>query len=217
MNIPAAGVAHQAGTAASATIPTTSVLDEQLQGPRPRQPLRRRHQLLPEHRRREPGAHGHGQRAARRATTSSSGSPDHHPPRPALSRAPILPEALIVSNSRTIPDTGDGVAGAALELGEPLGEDDAPGRLDEREVRERLREVAEVVPGARRRTPRRTARAARRPAAAARTGRGRRWCSPMADSADTSQNEQIEERALLAATGRRRSRRCGTAGRSRPR
>ena len=37
-----------------------------LQGPRARQPLRRRHELLPEHRRREPGAHGDGQRHPRR-------------------------------------------------------------------------------------------------------------------------------------------------------
>ncbi len=33
-----------------------------LQGPRSRQPLRRRHELLPEHRRREPGAHRNGER-----------------------------------------------------------------------------------------------------------------------------------------------------------
>lgn len=35
-------------------------------GPRGRQPLRRRHQHLPEHRRGEPGPHGDGQRPARR-------------------------------------------------------------------------------------------------------------------------------------------------------
>ena len=35
-----------------------------LQGARARQPVRRRHELLPEHRRREPGAHGDGERAA---------------------------------------------------------------------------------------------------------------------------------------------------------
>ena len=38
----------------------------QLPDARARQPLRRRHQLLPEHRRREPGADGHGQRATSR-------------------------------------------------------------------------------------------------------------------------------------------------------
>ena len=38
----------------------------QLQGPRARQPVRRRYELLPEHRRREPGADGDGERAARR-------------------------------------------------------------------------------------------------------------------------------------------------------
>src|SRR5689334_18764436 len=35
------------------------------------------------------------------------------------------------------------------KLGQTLGEDDARSRLDQREVRERLREVAEVAPGAR--------------------------------------------------------------------
>ena len=39
-------------------------------------------------------------------------------------------------------------AGATSVLGEELGEDDPAGGLDEREVRERLREVAEVEPGA---------------------------------------------------------------------
>src|SRR6185312_4664007 len=34
----------------------------QLQGPRARQPVRRRHELLPEHRGGEPGAYGHGER-----------------------------------------------------------------------------------------------------------------------------------------------------------
>ena len=38
----------------------------ELQGPRGRQPVRRRHQLLPEHRGGEPGPDGHGQRAAGR-------------------------------------------------------------------------------------------------------------------------------------------------------
>ena len=52
--------------AASATDPATSVLDVELQGARARQPLRRRHQLLPEHRRGEPGAHRDGQRDPRR-------------------------------------------------------------------------------------------------------------------------------------------------------
>ena len=45
-----------------------------LPGARGRQPLRRRHELLPEHRRREPGADGDGQRAAGRRPPRSSGS-----------------------------------------------------------------------------------------------------------------------------------------------
>ena len=44
----------------------------QLQGARGRQPLRRRHQLLPEHRRREPGADGDGQRAAGRRPSTGA-------------------------------------------------------------------------------------------------------------------------------------------------
>ena len=51
----------------------------ELQGPRARQPLRRRHQLLPQHRRREPGAHGDGQRASGSASTSPNASADRHP------------------------------------------------------------------------------------------------------------------------------------------
>ena len=45
--IPIAGVAHQAGTCRFGKDPKTSVLDTQLQGSRARQPLRRRHKLLP--------------------------------------------------------------------------------------------------------------------------------------------------------------------------
>ena len=44
----------------------------ELQGPRARQPLRRRHQLLPEHRCRQPGADGDGQRAAGRRPSARS-------------------------------------------------------------------------------------------------------------------------------------------------
>ncbi len=67
--IPVAGVAHQAGTCRFGTDPATSVLDAALPGPRARQPLRRRHEHLPQHRRGEPRAHRHGQRPAGRATT----------------------------------------------------------------------------------------------------------------------------------------------------
>ena len=66
MNVPVAGVAHQAGTCRFGTDPATSVLDMQLQGARGRQPLRGRHQLLPEHRRGEPGADRHRERDPRR-------------------------------------------------------------------------------------------------------------------------------------------------------
>ena len=75
MDIPVAGVAHQAGTCRFGTDPATSVLDEQLQGPRARQPLRRRHELLPEHRRREPGAHRDGQRHPRRRAPRRAARP----------------------------------------------------------------------------------------------------------------------------------------------
>ena len=44
----------------------------QLQGARARQPVRRRHQLLPEHRRGESGADGDGQRAARRRSSAAA-------------------------------------------------------------------------------------------------------------------------------------------------
>ena len=64
--IPIAGVAHQAGTVRFGADPATSVARRQLQGARARQPVRRRHQLLPEHRRGEPGPHGDRQRAAGR-------------------------------------------------------------------------------------------------------------------------------------------------------
>ena len=76
MSIPVAGVAHQAGTCRFGTDPATSVLDEQLQGARGRQPLRRRHQLLPEHRRGEPGAHRDGERDPRRRAPARTARPD---------------------------------------------------------------------------------------------------------------------------------------------
>ena len=65
-DIPVAGVAHQAGTCRFGADPATSVLDTELQGARAGQPLRGRHQLLPEHQRREPGADGDGERAQSR-------------------------------------------------------------------------------------------------------------------------------------------------------
>ena len=58
--------AHQAGTCRFGTDPATLGARRRLPGARARQPLRRRHELLPEHRRGEPGADRDGQRAARR-------------------------------------------------------------------------------------------------------------------------------------------------------
>ena len=65
-DIPVAGCAHQAGTCRFGTDPATSVLDVDCQRARARQPLRRRHERLPEHRRGEPGPHGDGELAPRR-------------------------------------------------------------------------------------------------------------------------------------------------------
>ena len=56
--IPIAGVAHQAGTVRFGDRSRDIGAGPELQGPRARQPVRRRHQLLPEHRRGEPGADG---------------------------------------------------------------------------------------------------------------------------------------------------------------
>ena len=64
--IPLAGVAHQCGTVRFGDDPATLGARRQLQGARPRQPLRRRHELLPVVERREPGADRDGERAARR-------------------------------------------------------------------------------------------------------------------------------------------------------
>ena len=64
-DIPIGGCARQAGTVRFGPTrrPRSST---ELQGPRARQPVRGRHQLLPEHRRGEPGADRHRQRAASR-------------------------------------------------------------------------------------------------------------------------------------------------------
>ena len=64
--IPVAGVAHQAGTCRFGTDPADLGARRRLPRARGRQPLRRRHELLPEHRRGEPGADRDGQRAPRR-------------------------------------------------------------------------------------------------------------------------------------------------------
>ena len=80
--IPVAGVAHQAGTCRMGNDPAASVLGSELQGSRGRQPVRRRHERLPEHRRGQPGLDGHGERLAGRRP----------PARTALGRAPVTRE-----------------------------------------------------------------------------------------------------------------------------
>ena len=65
-DIPVAGVAHQAGTCRLRRRHGDVGAQHRLPRARGRQPLRRRHELLPEHRRGQPGADGDGQRAARR-------------------------------------------------------------------------------------------------------------------------------------------------------
>ena len=64
--IPVAGVAHQAGTCRFGADPADSVPEPGLPRPRGRQPLRCRHELLPEHRSGQPSSHGDGQRTAGR-------------------------------------------------------------------------------------------------------------------------------------------------------
>ena len=64
--IPVAGVAHQAGTCRFGNDPELIRARCRLQGARARQPVRGRHELLPQHRGREPGPHCDGKRAARR-------------------------------------------------------------------------------------------------------------------------------------------------------
>ena len=67
------------GPAASAPTRRRSVLNTRLPGARGRQPLRRRHELLPEHRRGQPGADGDGERAAGRRPHRGA---DRRPGRP---------------------------------------------------------------------------------------------------------------------------------------
>ena len=74
--IPIAGVAHQAGTVRFGTDPGDIGPRCRLQGPRAGQPVRRGHELLPQHRRREPGPDGDGQRVASgRASPRTAGGP----------------------------------------------------------------------------------------------------------------------------------------------
>ena len=68
--MPIGATAHQAGHRPVRHRPGELRARRQLQGPRPGQPLRRRHQLLPEHRRGEPVADRHRQRPAGRRPPS---------------------------------------------------------------------------------------------------------------------------------------------------
>ena len=65
-SMPIGATAHQAGTVRFGTDPAASALDVELQSARRRQPLRRGHQLLPKHRRREPVPDRHRERLAGR-------------------------------------------------------------------------------------------------------------------------------------------------------
>ena len=82
--IPVAGCAHQAGTVRFGNDPEQLRARCRLQGARARQPVRRRHELLPEHRRGQPGAHRDGQRdAGRRPPARADGrapAPNRSPP-----------------------------------------------------------------------------------------------------------------------------------------
>ena len=70
--IPVAGVAHQSGHLPLRYRSRQLGARHRLQGARARQPLRRRHELLPQHRRRQPGAHGDGQRPPGRGSPAQA-------------------------------------------------------------------------------------------------------------------------------------------------
>ena len=103
--IPVAGVAHQAGTCRFGADPATLGAQHRLPGARGRQPLRRRHELLPEHRRGQPGADGDGERAAGRRPHRSSGSA----PRSASGSPRMSPETA--NGQRHVVVVGGGFAG----------------------------------------------------------------------------------------------------------
>ena len=83
MNIPVAGVRPPGRHLPVRRRPGDLGARRQLQGPRARQPLRRRHQLLPQHRRGEPGAHRDGQRHPRRRAPHRPARSSRPPDRPA--------------------------------------------------------------------------------------------------------------------------------------
>ena len=70
--IPVAGVRPPGGHVPVRDRPDDVRPQRRLPGARARQPLRRRHELLPEHRRRQPGADGDGQRAPRRRSPAGA-------------------------------------------------------------------------------------------------------------------------------------------------
>ena len=80
--IPIAGVGHQAGTVRFGHDPKTSVLDVHCKAHETGQPLRRRHQLLPQHRRGESVADRDRQCPARwRSPAGKAVAPTPQPPR----------------------------------------------------------------------------------------------------------------------------------------
>ena len=97
------------------------------------------------------------------------------------------------------PVTSDWVTtrGARLDGWSALGADDAHDRVDQGQVGERLREIAEVPASSRRRSPRRTGRTGWHARGGSRTGVGPR-VSPISTRAETSQNEQMTNAALVA-------------------
>ena len=85
--IPVAGVAHQAGTCRFGSDPAELGAGRRLQGARARQPVRRGHQLLPQHRSGQPGADRDGQRVAGgRAPAGAPRDPRERRPRWRLNR-----------------------------------------------------------------------------------------------------------------------------------
>ena len=81
---------------------------------RGRQPLRRRHELLPEHRRGEPGADGDGERACGSATTCSSGWARRDRSR----SPPVSPDDA--NGQRHVVIVGGGFAGVGCAAGSPV-------------------------------------------------------------------------------------------------
>ena len=195
-DIPIAGCAH-AGRPVRLR-PGHFGAQHRLPGPRTRQPLRRRHQLFPEHQRGQPGPHRDGQRR-----------PGRRPPASTARRAALVPEELKVTDTRRTRSSSSARVSPGL-LREGAGQARHPGGGDRPE---QLPPVpAAVVPGRHRRAPRRrhrpvTARHLRQgplglrqdrrgsvggpathrsPPPTGRATRERCWCSPRARSLTSS-------------------------------